>query len=233
MSFTFLPAPEEESLAELSSDTVQFAQWKLTPTAGKCYSNANETESCLDSQSGMMSQPSMGSRGADTSMRSVEDSPAKISAQPTQTQLEFLALVAAFGSSTLESLEKSNQAECSRRTLHFSRPGAWASSFKTWPKSGTLLNGVCFLPTKKERSTSEKGYSFLPTPTAHNAKEGAYPAEWTRNTRTLATYAGGKINPEWTEWLMGWPIGWTDLKPLGMDKFQSWLQEHGKRLNRE
>ena len=29
------------------------------------------------------------------------------------------------------------------------------------------------------------------------------------------------LNPDWVEWLMGWPIGWTDLKPLGMDKFQS------------
>jgi hypothetical protein len=31
--------------------------------------------------------------------------------------------------------------------------------------------------------------------------------------------AGGKLNPNWTEWLMGWPIGWTDLKPLEMDKY--------------
>jgi len=29
---------------------------------------------------------------------------------------------------------------------------------------------------------------------------------------------GGKLSPLWTEWLMGWPIGWTDLKPLEMDK---------------
>ena len=38
---------------------------------------------------------------------------------------------------------------------------------------------------------------------------------------------GGKLNPNWTEWLMGWPIGWTDLKPLEMDKFQEWQQQHG------
>jgi hypothetical protein len=23
---------------------------------------------------------------------------------------------------------------------------------------------------------------------------------------------GGKLNPTWVEWLMGFPIGWTDLK---------------------
>ena len=33
-----------------------------------------------------------------------------------------------------------------------------------------------------------------------------------------------RLNPNWVEWLMGWPIGWTDLKPLGMDKFRLWRQ---------
>ena len=35
---------------------------------------------------------------------------------------------------------------------------------------------------------------------------------------------GGPLNPSWVEWLMGWPTGWTELKPLETDKFQSkWL----------
>ncbi|MNJ30270.1 hypothetical protein D3C77_248670 [compost metagenome] len=33
-------------------------------------------------------------------------------------------------------------------------------------------------------------------------------------------------NPTWVEWLMGWPSGWTDLKPLEMAKFREWLQQH-------
>jgi len=48
---------------------------------------------------------------------------------------------------------------------------------------------------------------------------------------------GGQLNPEWVEWLMGWPVGWTDLKPLEMAKchlvqpshgefFQDWLDHH-------
>jgi hypothetical protein len=28
----------------------------------------------------------------------------------------------------------------------------------------------------------------------------------------------GRLNPTWVEWLMGWPLEWTDLKPLEMDK---------------
>ena len=57
-----------------------------------------------------------------------------------------------------------------------------------------------------------------PTPTAHNAKETNAPSEANRNTPTLAAQAGGQLNPTWVEWLMGWPLEWTDLKPLEMDK---------------
>jgi hypothetical protein len=42
------------------------------------------------------------------------------------------------------------------------------------------------------------------------------------------TKGGGSLNPTWVEWLMGWPLGWTDLNPLETDKYQQWLQQHGK-----
>ena len=38
---------------------------------------------------------------------------------------------------------------------------------------------------------------------------------------------GGPLNPMWVEWLMGWPLGWTDLELLETAKFQQWLQLHG------
>jgi DNA (cytosine-5)-methyltransferase 1 len=38
----------------------------------------------------------------------------------------------------------------------------------------------------------------------------------------------GQLNPTWVEWLMGWPLGWTDLKPLGTDKSLCAQQQHGK-----
>ena len=38
---------------------------------------------------------------------------------------------------------------------------------------------------------------------------------------------GGQLNPDWVEWLMGWPVGWTALEPLAMDKFREWLEKHG------
>lgn len=31
---------------------------------------------------------------------------------------------------------------------------------------------------------------------------------------------GGRLNPPWVEWLLGWPIGWTACAPLAMDRFR-------------
>ena len=65
-----------------------------------------------------------------------------------------------------------------------------------------------------------KQVKMWPTPTAHLGKEGGYPAEYTRNTPSLTAVAmkseqrphsSGYLNPNWVEWLMGVPTGWTDL----------------------
>jgi hypothetical protein len=37
----------------------------------------------------------------------------------------------------------------------------------------------------------------------------------------------GQLNPPWVEWLMGWPLGWTDLKPLETDKSHFVQQQLG------
>lgn len=42
----------------------------------------------------------------------------------------------------------------------------------------------------------------------------------------LATQVGGALNPDWVEWLMGWPIGWTACEPLETARFQQWPQWH-------
>ncbi len=72
--------------------------------------------------------------------------------------------------------------------------------------------------------------AMWPTPTCHDADK-VCPAHYRRKSITLSACVGtaengGPLNPEWVEWLMGWPIGWTALKPSGTDKFLSWLQQH-------
>jgi hypothetical protein len=67
-----------------------------------------------------------------------------------------------------------------------------------------------------------------PTPVQRMYKDSGSPSEYARNEIPLAAQVGGPLNPEWVEWLMGWPPGWTDLKPLEMDKFHCVQQQHGE-----
>jgi hypothetical protein len=43
----------------------------------------------------------------------------------------------------------------------------------------------------------------------------------------------GMLNPMWVEWLMGWPLGWTDLSQLEMVKYQQWCERHGTSCAKE
>ena len=43
-----------------------------------------------------------------------------------------------------------------------------------------------------------------------------------RNETLKTSY---QLNPDWTEWLMGWPIGWTSLKPLSKEEFIKWFKK--------
>jgi DNA (cytosine-5)-methyltransferase 1 len=76
--------------------------------------------------------------------------------------------------------------------------------------------------------TLNRAVKIWPTPTASNAKNNGSASQMRRNTKPLDAEVGGALNPMWVEWLMGWPLGWTDLKPLEMDKFQKWQEQHGR-----
>ena len=79
-----------------------------------------------------------------------------------------------------------------------------------------------------KRLRSQVAARMYPTPTAHDGKDcGTSPSQTGRNSPTLPVAAGGRLNPTWVEWLMGWPLGWTDLRPLETAKFRQWLASHG------
>jgi hypothetical protein len=72
---------------------------------------------------------------------------------------------------------------------------------------------------------------MLPTPLAHpgsNRRTKPTPAQAAGKAgMQLAGLVGGSLNPVWVEWLMGWPLGWTDSRPLETDKFPGWFSSHG------
>ena len=67
----------------------------------------------------------------------------------------------------------------------------------------------------------------FPTPTAQDAHNNAGPSQALRKSASLNALVGGPLNPQFVEWLMGWPIDWTALKPLVMDRCRVWWHEHG------
>ena len=177
------------------------------------------------SRSGMTFKPLTANRGAELLMLFRAGFPVRTSVQQ-EREPELREADQACGSTWHELSVKYDLDSHSWKTANslLNEDLPWSSV--TLPRSGMVASGQCFMLLPLEGSMYDRDYSYLPTPTAHNAKEGAYPAEYTRRTPSLATHAGGKINPEWTEHLMWWPLGWTDLKPLAMGKYQSWLQEH-------
>jgi hypothetical protein len=87
------------------------------------------------------------------------------------------------------------------------------------------------------RAANSKRERFWPTPCASaSASKGSSPAALVRKSgksrendridHAVMASDGGQLNPEWVEWLMGWPIGLTALKPLETDKFREWRQQH-------
>ncbi len=71
----------------------------------------------------------------------------------------------------------------------------------------------------------------LPTPGANDWKSGtgwdAQKQKENGHSPQLRHLSGGQLNPAWIEWLMGWPLGWTELEPRATDKYRYAQQTHG------
>ena len=223
MSWHFLQAGEEESWEGIFWDGAPDALLKLMPTQEGSFLLDNETDACRNSQSGTTCGRLTESHGVDQSTSSPEDSHAKTSVQPEE-EPELKESEAVFGNTWQESLAKYNPDTHSWKTHQCLWEEDLPSSSLTLPRWGMMRDGVLWEQTMPELTTYENASGFWPTPTAHNAKEGAFPAEYTRNTPTLASRAGGKLNPTWVEYLMGWPLLWTSTEPMPQETWVAWKQ---------
>lgn len=113
-----------------------------------------------------------------------------------------------------------------------------ATMVKMWPTPRTTdgTHGGRVTPRKsKEGGNLIEAVSkaMFPTPSARDWKSSNASAEtMERNARplneTVTHGKTGQLNPTWVEWLMGWPLEWTALKPLATDKFREWRSQHGR-----
>ena len=288
MSYTYLLEREGESWEECSSDTPQFALWKLNLTAEKSCSNASETESCQSSPSGMMCELSTASLGKEKSMLFAEASLVRTYHAPEKVP-DSTASEAASGLKCLGSLARWNLETSSWKTHQCSLFGDLEPFSGTWPRWGMMRGGECWELSTPARLTSENESGLWPTPQAHkttrsgelvnvdgtpwdgirkpHSKTSGRPittaladavAKWPtpqardwkngsrkkwdevmhhpekKRSRDLndavahkEDLATGHLNPTWVEWLMGWPLGWTDCAASATGKFRQWCDSHG------
>lgn len=121
--------------------------------------------------------------------------------------------------------------------------GTLALFSETWPRQGTMQDGVCYRLAPLVRHTHGKGCSLWPTPLASEAVGGGSARMAQRSLNGEKRKSGASITLKvgdllrlkygivkksiFYEWLMGWVPKWSALEPLEMDKFRQWLEQHG------
>ncbi len=142
--------------------------------------------------------------------------------------------------------------ECwEQRTLEQTIRGTESGSLENWPTprscsamAATITPESAWNEKRNPNLETIVGQRMFPTPTTRDYK-GANGFETTKRKIADGQRAhmgqlpnviqhleqrpiGGTLNPNWVEWLMGWPLGWTDLKPLEMDKSPCVQLPHGE-----
>ena len=178
MSYIFLLGQGEESLAGSFSDIPVYVLSRSNPTAERFYSSGNGMGSCPDSLSGMTCGPSTAIPGEDESTSSAEDSHARTS--PSQAKgLGSAENAADYGLNLLGSLAKFDRDSYSWRTPQCSLVEGLDEFSGTWPRWGTMRNGVCWARMTLAHPIVAKGSGFWPTPVRADGE------------RQSLTYGGG------------------------------------------
>ena len=238
MSWHFLQEQAAASWEQNSLDGAPSALLKLMSGIETCSSPASVTESCRASQSGMMSRPLMELAGADLWTCLPAASRAKTS-QVLEVETASKVNGADFGNTWRGSWAKYVPATSSWRTHQTLLDGGWESFSETWPRWGMMRGGECWGLDTPEQFTSATESGYWPTPQVSGRIQGKMSAKviW-----KCCMGDGGQIHltghlrlmgvcleryPSISEWMMGWPDGWSDLKPLATDKFRLWCESHG------
>ena len=244
MSWLFSQALAEEYSADTSLAGEQFAQLNVMPTPHKFSRNDKMMEFSDLSRFGLTCAVLTESLGEELLMSFLEDSRARTSAHLGKVKVSK-GKSQAYGNTWQELSVRYDLNLCSWKTHHCLLEEVLPWSLVTLPKWGMTRNGVVFQQSTRERPMSETEYGsserLWTTPSATDASRGGCITEKMTGT-SLAQQVNtpsrhpafalqmaeltGPLNPEWVEWVMGWPIGWTELKPLAMDRFREWQRQH-------
>lgn len=117
---------------------------------------------------------------------------------------------AAYGLRSPESFASFDPDSSSWRTSQASLFEGWTPYSGTWPQAGMTRSGTAFRLRPSVPRTYERESGFWPTPLA--SETGYRTVAYSQGGKALSTILGGTPNPEFLEWLMGFPTGWTDAE---------------------
>jgi hypothetical protein len=226
MSYTYLQEQGEASSAECFSDIPAYVLSRLNLIAEKSCCNASGTASCPSSQFGTMCEPLTENRGGESLMSCAEDSHVKIF-QRQETGQALTENEAGYGPQCPGSLARFDPVSRSWKTRQCLLAGGLEEFSETWPRWGMMQDGECFRLPMLEHDTSVRGCGLWPTPLKDCSTSQNYgkPSVY---CKARSSFGLNQVANCW-EFLMGWPVGWTkDDQPLATDKFQQWLNLHGK-----
>lgn len=154
-----------------------------------------------------------------------EDFHVRILALQTTWQKELPENAAVFGLKCTALLGKLSPASPSLKTAHYSLGEDLKPSYKTWPKSGIMLNGNVYQTATLVIRTKEKGFTLLPTPVKSDSKHTYKQMDvltrylgngHQRSIVNILTQRGFTKYQRLMilETVMGFNIGHTELKPL-------------------
>jgi hypothetical protein len=128
-----------------------------------------------------------------------------------------------YGENSSGLLASYDQNSSSWRTSQRSLDGEWTSFAGTWPASGMTRNGRLFRRAPWAHHICDSECSLWPTPTAsmdgrgfgipRHENTGRYKLSTVRRVHALLSEHGWRIHPRFTEALMGFPTGWTEITP--------------------
>jgi len=112
--------------------------------------------------------------------------------------------------------------------------GLWPTPRSCSAMAATITEQSAWAENRFPNLETIVGRRMWPTPRANESTESretqaAREARGTKASKNLtAEVGGGQLNPTWVEWLMGWPLGWTDCAASATAKFRQWCASHGK-----
>jgi len=226
-----------------SLDGEQFVPSSGNPTPQAYLSPDKMTDFSRLSRFGMTFKPLTEHLGAAVLMWCQEDSRARTSALRAKERA-LTESGQGCGEKWRASFTKYDPDSRSWKTAQCSLLGGLEPFSQTWPQWGLMRNGECWERLTLERLTrgTESGSLREMWPTVVKSDYAARrPTEnwqgksdlpsvvWTRSGGTQnPQMPPAKLSADWVEWFMGWPLGWTELKPLATDKSPCVPQEHGK-----